>query len=261
MPAIVIIPCRYASTRFPGKPLKFLFGKPLIQHVYEGVKRSRSVEKIFIATDSVEIFETVNSFGGQAVMTSEQHQSGTDRIAEALLKIAETDEDILSRADVIVNVQGDEPMIKPQMVDDVVELMLDSKANIGTLAKKINRVEDIVNPNIVKVVLDRESFALYFSRAPIPYHRDIFCHNVLVNNNLDMINMYKHIGIYAYRRDFLLNFIKLPISFLEDTEKLEQLRALENGYKIKVKITPYETLGVDTPEDLEKVRKCLSISS
>lgn len=260
MPAIVVIPSRYGSTRFPGKPLKSLLGKPLIQHVYEAVGKAKSIDGIFVATDSIEIFKTVEAFGGKAVMTSEWHQSGTDRIGEALLKI-EADDVGVAKGDIIVNVQGDEPMIKPQMVDDLVEMMLDEdKTDMGTLAKRIDKIEDITNPNVVKVVLDRDDYALYFSRSPIPYNRDMFCNNILTYEDMNKIKMFKHIGIYAYKRDFLLKFIKMPKSFLEETEKLEQLRALENGYRIRVKITRYETIGVDTPEDLERVKKCLSIS-
>lgn len=260
MPAIVIIPCRYASTRFPGKPLQSLLGKPLIQHVYERAEKAKRIKRIFVATDNHAIFKTVKGFGGEAVMTSESHQSGTDRIGEALLKIEQMDEEI-HRADVIVNVQGDEPMIKPQMVDDVVELMEDIRANIGTLARKIDKLDDITDPNVVKVVFDKEGFALYFSRSPIPYYRDFFGLQGLTTDNLSMINIFKHIGIYAYRREYLFKFTNLPNSPLEEAEKLEQLRALENSFKIKLKITPYETIGVDTPEDLERVKKCLSISS
>ncbi len=260
MPAIVIIPCRYASTRFPGKPLQSLLGKPLIQHVYERAGNAKKINGIFVATDDQEIFEAVKGFGGQAVMTSAAHKSGTDRITEALLKIEKTDENA-KVADIIVNVQGDEPMIMPEMVDDVVELMNDIRASIGTLARKIDKSDDITDPNVVKVVFDKDSFALYFSRSPIPFHRDISWRDGVKLSNLSKFNMFKHVGIYAYRRESLLKFTSLPNSPLEEAEKLEQLRALENSFKIKVKITPYESIGVDTPEDLERVKKCLSISS
>ncbi len=259
MSAIVIIPCRYASTRFPGKPLQPLMGKPMIQHVYERARKAAKIKGIFVATDSLEIFDAVERFGGKAVITSDRHQSGTDRIAEAFLKIQQMYGGFVEK-DIIVNVQGDEPMIMPEMVDDVIELLQDSRASIGTLARKIDRAADISDPNTVKVVFNMESFALYFSRSPIPYFRDEWKDLAHIRASLSY-EVYKHIGIYAYTGDFLLKFIELPVSRLESIEKLEQLRALENGYRIKIATTMYETIGVDTPEDLERVEKCLSISS
>lgn len=262
MPAIVIIPSRYASSRFPGKPLCLLSGKPMIRHVYERAKKARLVQDVFVATDNKLIYDTVEGFGGKAIMTSEAHQSGTDRIAEAVQKLQTTD--------IIVNVQGDEPMIHPQMVDDVISLMDDDRASIGTLAKRIENIIEALDPNIVKVVFNAEGFALYFSRAPIPYHRDSNELVVTSNESKDKDNhslnklvtcyYFKHIGIYAYRKDVLLSLSKLPSTRLEDIEKLEQLRALENGFRIKVKETGFETIGVDTPMDLERVERCLSIS-
>lgn len=261
MSAIVIIPSRYASTRFPGKPLQSLMGKPLIQHVYERAGKAAKIKGIFIATDSLEILEAVESFGGKAVMTSERHLSGTDRIADAFLKIQQMYDGIWQQTDIVVNVQGDEPMIMPEMVDDVVELLQDSRASIGTLARKIDRVEDITDPNIVKVVFDMEGFALYFSRSPIPYFRDEWEDLTHLKAIGLSSAVYKHIGIYAYRGEFLQKFTGLPVSQLESIEKLEQLRAIEYGYKIKIATTMYDTIGVDTPEALERVKKCLSISS
>ncbi|MBN2654621.1 MAG: 3-deoxy-manno-octulosonate cytidylyltransferase [Nitrospirae bacterium] len=248
MPAIVIIPARYASTRFPGKPLCPLKDKPIIQHVYERASSAKRVDAVYVATDNKMIFNAVLGFGGRAVMTSDQHQSGTDRIAEALLKVEETES---IRPEIVVNVQGDEPLIRPEMIDDVIGLLYDQRADIGTLAKKILSPDEIANQHVVKAVFGMEGFAIYFSRAALPYYRD---------DNAERV-YYKHIGIYSYRRDVLLQFSKLPQTPLEDAEKLEQLRALENGFKIKIKETEFETIGVDTPEDLERAERCLSIYS
>ncbi|MCX8031106.1 MAG: 3-deoxy-manno-octulosonate cytidylyltransferase [Thermodesulfovibrionales bacterium] len=259
MSAIVIIPCRYASTRFPGKPLKLLLGKPLIQHVFESVSKAKSIDGIFIATDNDEIFRVVKSFGGHPIMTSQDHKSGTDRIAEAVMKI-EREKKCIDKIDLVLNVQGDEPMIKAEMIDDLVNLMQEEDVKIATLVKRIENIEDIFNPNVVKVVFDLEGYAVYFSRSPIPYYRQFFYDKSYKDIDIKKLYMYKHIGIYGYKRDFLFHYIKLPKSSLEEAEQLEQLRIIENGYKIKIKITPYDTLGVDTPEDLEKVERCLSIS-
>lgn len=256
MPAIVIIPARYSSSRFPGKPLCLLFDKPVIRHVYERAKAASLVEEVFVATDDRRIYDAVEGFGGKAIMTSGEHQSGTDRIAEAVLQLQPS-------SDIIVNVQGDEPMIEPGMVDDVIRLLLEDKdASIGTLARRIEDPGDVEDPNIVKVVFSSDGNALYFSRAAIPYHRD--SQELRNNSQLSTPNSelfyYKHIGIYSYRKDVLLKFSKLPQTRLEDIEKLEQLRALENGFRIKVKETVFETIGVDTPADLERVRKWPSLS-
>jgi 3-deoxy-manno-octulosonate cytidylyltransferase (CMP-KDO synthetase) len=266
MTAIVIIPARYDSTRFPGKPLAPLNGKPLIQHVYENSKRSRLADDVVVATDSKVILETVVSFGGKAVMTSDKHISGTDRIAEAARSI---------EYDIIVNVQGDEPLIRPEMIDDVISLLDDKRAAMGTLIKKIENPEDIFDPNVVKVVFDRDGFAMYFSRAPIPFDRDlsgVSSKKYAVSSKekynqksayclLPTAYYFKHIGIYTYRRDVLLNLAKTDPVELEQIEKLEQLRALVNGFRIKIKETQFETRGVDTHEDLERVKKWLSLSS
>ncbi len=241
MSAVVIIPARFGSTRFPGKPLVPLKGKPLIQHVYENSSGSRLASGVIVATDSKDIFDAVVSFGGKAVMTSPAHRSGTDRVAEAA---GACDYDI------IINVQGDEPLIKPAMIDDVIGLLDDGRASIGTLAKRLKSPEETADPNVVKVVFDPEGFALYFSRAPIPYPRDG-----------GPSEAFKHIGIYSYRKEALRRLAALPPSRLELIEKLEQLRALEAGMKIKVKETRFDTIGVDTPEDLKRVEKWLSSSS
>lgn len=263
MPAIIVIPARYDSTRFPGKPTALLKGKPVIQHVYENAKDSRLAEDVIVATDSDAVFEKVLSFGGKAMMTSGEHASGTDRVSEVAGK---------SDCDIIVNVQGDEPLIKAEMIDAVIALLTaDSSADIGTLVKRIDMPEDVVNPNVVKTVFNHENFALYFSRAPIPYHRDSNELSVTSKEfkkiektrhpSLAACYYYKHIGIYSYRRDALLKLTGIKPSRLEEIEKLEQLRALENGFKIKVAETSFETIGVDTPQDLERVEKWLSLSS
>ncbi len=252
MTAIVIIPSRYDSARFPGKPLAPLNGKPLIRHVYENSKKSKLAEDVIVATDSESIFNAVLEFGGKAVMTSKEHASGTDRIAEAAGALD---------YDIIVNVQGDEPLIKAEMIDDVIRLLDDKRAAMGTLVKKIEDPEEIFDPNVVKAVFDKEGFAMYFSRAPIPYHRDEWKGLGRFTVHGSRFTVFKHIGIYSYRRDVLLNLAKMEPVELEKTEKLEQLRALVNGFRIKVKETTCETVGVDTPQDLERVKEWLSLSS
>jgi len=266
MTAIVIIPARYDSTRFPGKPLALLNGKPLIQHVYENSKKSKLARDVIVATDSEMILESVLGFNGNAVMTSKAHASGTDRIAEVAVSL---------NYDIIVNVQGDEPLIMPEMIDDVIGLLDDKRAAMGTLIKKIEIPEDIFNPNVVKVVFDKDGFAMYFSRAPIPFDRDLSgvgSKEYAVSSKekynqksayclLPTAYYFKHIGIYSYRKDVLLSLAKISPTHLEQTEKLEQLRALVNGFMIKVKETLFETAGVDTPQDLERVKKWLNLSS
>ena len=260
MTSVVIIPARYDSTRFPGKPLCPLKGIPIIQHVYENSQRARRADEVIVATDSDPVFERVIAFGGKAVMTDKRHRTGTDRIAEVAGSLD---------ADIIVNVQGDEPLIRPEMIDNVIDVLNDQKASMGTLIKKIEDPQEITNPNVVKVVFDREWFALYFSRAPIPFQRDEWKNIYEIQNlkskvqtqEFEIRNFYKHIGIYSYRKTALLSLARLEQTELEKQEKLEQLRALEHGMRIKLKETSFETCGVDTPEDLERVEKCLSISS
>ncbi|MEW6001053.1 MAG: 3-deoxy-manno-octulosonate cytidylyltransferase [Nitrospirota bacterium] len=243
MTAIVIIPARYDSTRFPGKPLSLLRGRPIIQHVYENSRLSKLADDVIVATDSETIFEKVLSFGGKAIMTNRAHPSGTDRVAEVATSVD---------FDIIVNMQADEPLIKPQMIDDVITILEDRRASIGTIIKKIEDPREISDPNIVKVVFDKDWFALYFSRTAIPYRAPHSSH--LINH------FYKHIGLYSYRKEVLVELAGMDQTRLEQIEKLEQLRALENGMKIKLKETFFETYGVDTPEDLERVEKCLSTS-
>jgi len=251
MSAIILIPARYSSTRFPGKPLALLKGLPVIQHVYQNSMQSRLADDVVVATDSETIFEKVLSFGGKAVMTSGDHASGTDRIAEASRSM---------NYDIIVNVQGDEPLIQPEMIDDVISVLDDSRASIGTLAVRIKDRREIFDPNAVKVVFNPEGFALYFSRAPVPYHRDEWKGSDHFTFHGSQFTVFKHVGIYSYRHDVLTQLSELPPSRLELVEKLEQLRAIENGFPIKVKETVYETFGVDTPEDLERIKKCLNSS-
>ncbi len=241
MKAVVVIPARYASTRLPSKlilpEVKSVTGRYIIEHVYHQVKQARRIEKVIIATDSELIYDIVKGFGGDVEMTSVVHASGTDRIAEVADRLA---------ADVIVNVQGDEPEMNAAMVDQVVDALVDDKvAVMATLAHRIKDAAELANPNVVKVVLDNFGYALYFSRSQIPHVRD----------SKDPISepgtaFLRHLGIYAYQRDFLLKYSRLPASPLEQSEKLEQLRALSNGYKIKVAITPYTSRGIDTRDDL-----------
>lgn len=252
--AVVIIPARYHSTRFPGKPLALLNGKPVLQHVYENARNAESVHRVIIATDHDAVFNAASAFGAEVQMTSPHCPSGSDRIAEVARVL---------HNEIVVNVQGDEPLVSAEMIDMAVELLTGSAAEIGTLAKRIDTAEEIMNPNTVKVVFNCSGEALYFSRSPIPFYRDIFMFDDRLRNfeRVKDIQMYKHIGLYSYRRDALLRLTKLPPSRLECAEKLEQLRALENGYTIKVAVTETDTIGIDTPEDLERVRQWLSLSS
>jgi 3-deoxy-manno-octulosonate cytidylyltransferase (CMP-KDO synthetase) len=240
---VCIIPSRYESSRFPGKPLADLCGKPMIQHVYERVLGAKTVSSAAVATDDERIFDAVRAFGGRAVMTSPRHRSGTDRIAEAVETMGLRDDDI------IVNIQGDQPLFEPDQVSEVVGPLLDDPAiPMSTLIYRIVRDEEITHPNAVKVVFDSDHFALYFSRATIPFVRDPG----------QKAEYYKHHGIYAYRRDFLRTFTSLPEGVLERLEALEQLRALEQGYRIKVVLTPHDSVEVDTPQELERVRRLIT---
>jgi 3-deoxy-manno-octulosonate cytidylyltransferase (CMP-KDO synthetase) len=240
---VCIIPSRYESSRFPGKPLADLCGKPMIQHVYERVAQAKAIPYVAVATDDERIFNAVKKFSGNAVMTATTHRSGTDRISEAVKSLN------LSADAIIVNIQGDQPIFEPVQVDEVISpLVADPAINMSTLIYKIILEEEITHPNAVKTVFDDQGFALYFSRSTIPY----------VRSKSMTADYYKHHGIYAYRRDFLDIFTKLPEGKLEKFEALEQLRALEHGYKIKVVITPHDSVEVDTPQELERVRQILS---
>jgi 3-deoxy-manno-octulosonate cytidylyltransferase (CMP-KDO synthetase) len=247
MRVTAIIPARYESTRFPGKPLAKILGQPMIQWVYERTSRSNRVDRVIVATDDARIFEAVSAFGGEAWMTRSDHPTGTDRLAE----VAEGIE-----TDIVVNVQGDEPLIDPRMIDlAVAPLLLDASIPMGTLMAPLVSMEEFFNPNVVKVVVDGRGFALYFSRAPIPHPRD---HAEVLADNVALLGGNKHIGLYVYRKEFLLAYPKLPATPLENTEKLEQLRALEHGFRIRVVATDLVSQGVDTPEDLERVRDLLA---
>jgi len=248
--AIVIIPARYASTRFQGKPLALLQGKPMIQWTYESAQKATTIDAVMVATDDGRIFTAVKGFGGHAVMTSPDHCSGTDRLAEAARNMD---------CDIVVNVQGDEPLIRPEQIDQLVEgLRDDPKADMATLMTKIRDREELVSPHVVKVVTDQDGFALYFSRSPLPYLREEW-HDLtsIKNNHIQDTCFFKHIGIYGYRRPFLLTFSSLQPTPLEKSEELEQLRALEHGYRIKVMVTEYDSQHVDTEEDLKKVEEIL----
>ena len=243
MRVVIVIPARMGSTRFPGKVLADLVGKPIIQHVYERAQRAKGADEVIIATDSTEVAEAVSSFGGRAVMTSPDHASGTDRIAEAAAGLD---------CDIIVNVQGDEPLMEPSTIEATIGLLTDSSADMGTAAVRISSDETARDPNSVKVVFGKDGFALYFSRSPIPFHRDIWKGPSSATAGRGT-RLYKHIGIYSYRRDALMRLSELPPTELEMTERLEQLRALESGMRIKVAVVDSDTPGVDTPEDLERV--------
>lgn len=241
MKFIAIIPARYSSSRFPGKPLALLAGKTVIEHVYEQV--TRQISEAWVATDDERIFETVKGFGGNAVMTRKDHKSGTDRIEEAAEKI-NTD------ADVIVNIQGDEPFIQPSQIETVCSQFDYPTTQIATLGKPFESMEAVENPNSPKIVTDVNGFALYFSRSVIPFVRGI--------DQAQWLGHYpflKHLGIYAYRREVLRQVTRLPQSSLEKAESLEQLRWLQNGYRIRVGITNVETVGIDTPEDLKRAEE------
>jgi 3-deoxy-manno-octulosonate cytidylyltransferase (CMP-KDO synthetase) len=238
MEAVGIIPARYGSTRFEGKLLADFCGKPVIQHTWENAKKSNSIDDLIIATDDKRIYNVAKGFGANVVYTSIAHKSGSDRLTEVAASID---------AKIIVNIQADEPLLNPSMIDDVAGAILkDNSLVMATLCHKIKAAAEIQDPNVVKVVFDRNGFALYFSRSSIPYER------MGSDDKLQVIDYYKHIGIYAYAKDFLFTFKSLPQSRLEKTEKLEQLRVLENGYRIKVIETKFDTIGIDTPEDLDK---------
>ncbi len=238
-----IIPARFASTRLMGKPLADIGGKPMIQHTYESAKKSKLLHKIIIAVDDTKVADVAKNFGAEVVLTPKNIATGSDRIAYVVQNYPE--------ADIVANIQGDEPFINGTMIDQAIEpLLFDLSVNVSTLAKKIETVQELKNPSIPKVVFDYNNFALYFSRSPIPYVRDARTNHEKIN----LADIYKHIGLYVYRREALLKFTKLSQTDLEKIEKLEQLRMLENGFKIKVVVTEFDNLAVDTPEDLNKAR-------
>lgn len=244
MKFIGIIPARYSSSRFPGKPLAILGGKPVIEHVYRQV--SSVMEDVFVATDDQRIYDAVEAFGGKAIMTRSDHKSGTDRICEALEKVG-------GSFDVVINIQGDEPFIQKSQLETVMQCFDDPRTQIATLGKSFESMEAVENPNSPKIVLDNDGYALYFSRSVIPFvrgkeHEEWLSHFPYL----------KHIGLYAYRTEVLMEISKLPQSTLELAESLEQLRWLQNGYKIKVGLTNVETIGIDTPEDLQRAEEKMS---
>ena len=238
MRIIGIIPARYGSTRLEGKPLKDIDGKPMIQRVYEAAQQAQWLDQVYVATDDARIVAAVEQFGGNVRLTSAEHKTGTDRIAEVA---AELD------VEIVVNLQGDEPLVNPAMIDEVIQpLVEDTQLPMSTLCVPILEEEALHDPNVVKVVFNQKGDALYFSRSLIPYPR-----------KRDNFQAYEHLGLYAYRKDFLLTYIALPQSRLEINESLEQLRVLEAGYQLKVVVSahPYDGISVDTQEDLEKVRQ------
>ncbi len=241
---IGIIPARYASLRFPGKPLVNIRGKMMIQHVYE--RASKVLEHVYVATDDERIYKAVKTFGGHVVMTSANHRSGTDRCAEAVESIEKEKGCVY---DVVVNVQGDEPFINPEQIKLLKDCFNhDPQPEIATLVKEITTQEDMINPNRPKVVINNRNEAIYFSRTPIPYVQ-----SEKPDNWIHTHKFYMHIGLYGFRKDVLFEITKLSSSLLEEAESLEQLRWIENGYTIHVRVTQYESLGVDTPDDLEKL--------
>jgi 3-deoxy-manno-octulosonate cytidylyltransferase (CMP-KDO synthetase) len=245
MKITAIIPARYASVRFEGKALADILGKPMVQHVYERTAMASLVSEVIVATDDERIAVAVSAFGGRAEITDKGHETGTDRLAEVAARLD---------SDLIVNVQGDEPLIEPDMIDEAIRPLVDDPSiEMGTLKSQINTLHDFLSPNVVKVVTDKMGFALYFSRSPLPNYRDKW--NDLKDEKFSagVILSYKHVGLYVYRREFLIQYSKMPPTPLELAEKLEQLRVLENGYRIRVVETEHETIGVDTPGDLEKV--------
>lgn len=244
MKIVGIIPARYGSSRFPAKALAEIKGKPMVQWVWEKAKACTALQEVVVATDHPEIARAVENAGGKAVMTSDQHQSGTDRCYEALTQLA-------GSYDYVINIQGDEPFIDPAQISTLASL-LNGQTELATLMKRIKDHETLFNPNVVKVVVSQKGHALYFSRSPIPHLR-----NTPEADWPEKGAFYKHIGIYAYRTDVLAQITQLPLSSLEQSESLEQLRWLQNGYHIQLAETRMETIGIDTPEDLQKALKYL----
>ena len=249
---LVVIPARWGSSRFPGKPLAKIGGIPMIQRVVAQADKAECVSEVIVATDDSRILDLVNNTRARAIMTSGDHPSGTDRIAEVAL-----DRD----CDIVVNVQGDEPLIPPQNIDQVVKPLIDdSSISVASLRILIRNKEDLLNKNITKVVVDKFDSALYFSKAPIPWYRDSWSKKMDTDSDLSLALWFKHIGLYAYRKRFLVEYSRLPASPLEKIEKLEQLRILENGFQIKVVETKYDSIGVDSLADIELIEKQLGIT-
>ncbi len=244
---IGVIPARFAATRFPGKPLALIAGKPMIQHVWERARSASHLDDVIVATDDARIVDAVQGFGGKAVMTDPSHRSGTDRIAEVARQV---------EGQVFLNIQGDEPLVHPEPLDAIAQFLLAHRGvPMATVMTPITRIEDIASPHVVKVVCDQDDYALYFSRAPIPAIRDAA---TTPQAALSAEVYWKHLGLYGYQRDFLLRFPHLPPTPLEQLEQLEQLRALQQGFRIKVLPTPHDTVAVDTPEDVAKVERAMA---
>ncbi len=243
-----IIPARFQSSRLPGKPLKKIGSKTMIQRVYKQV--NQALDTVIVATDDERIYKEVTNFGGKCVITSTEHESGSDRCAEAIEII---EKEHVKNFDVVINIQGDEPFINPGQIDKLKSCFTDRTTQIATLAKKINKTDELFEANIVKVVIAKNRQALYFSRSAIPHFR-----NQPAKNWIKQHDYFKHLGIYAYKRDILPELTQLPVSLLEKTESLEQLRWLENGYKITVAVTNKESLSVDTPDDLKRANEYLN---
>lgn len=237
MTILAVIPARYASTRFPGKPLVDVQGKPMIQRVYENVIKSDLFTEVVVATDDERIVKVAESFGAKVVLTSKEHESGTDRCGEVIQQLQ-------NEFDIVVNIQGDEPMVNPLQLKELVDVFKNPQAQIATLKSIITNEEDIANPNVVKVVTSKDGKALYFSRSTIPYNR-----------NSTVVSYFKHIGLYAYTSDTLKKITQLSLGELEKIESLEQLRWLENGYNIYVAESNFKNIGIDTPEDLIELNK------
>lgn len=237
MTILAVIPARYASTRFPGKPLVDVQGKPMIQRVYENVIKSDLFTEVVVATDDERIVKVAESFGAKVVLTSKEHESGTDRCGEVIKQLQ-------NEFDIVVNIQGDEPMVNPLQLKELVDVFKNPQAQIATLKSIITNEEDIANPNVVKVVTSKDGKALYFSRSTIPYNR-----------NSTVVSYFKHIGLYAYTSDTLKKITQLSLGELEKIESLEQLRWLENGYNIYVAESNFKNIGIDTPEDLIELNK------
>jgi 3-deoxy-manno-octulosonate cytidylyltransferase (CMP-KDO synthetase) len=243
MKKVAFIPARYRSTRFEGKPLALIAGRPMIQHVYERANRSQALDEVYVATDDQRIFDCVVGFGGKAIMTDEHHRSGSDRIAEAADRVKLADHDI------VVNIQGDQPIFQPSLITELIApLIEDLTLPMSTLMHRIEDDRELYDTNHIKVVVDNKGYALYFSRLTIPFYRD----------RDSITTHYKHLGIYAYRKHFLMTFTKLNYGVLEGAEKLEQLRALEHGHRVRVVETPFDSTEVDIPEDIKVIEGKLS---
>jgi len=246
--AVGVIPARYASSRFPGKPLAALCGRPLVCHVYERARRSKTLARVVVATDDLRIRDAVAAFGGEVQLTAAHHPSGTDRVAEVAASLS---------SELVVNIQGDEPLIEPAMIDEAVApFFVEANLVMGTVCRRLEAEDECHSPHVVKVVRDCRGFALYFSRATIPYHRAPSAECSV--QGAEGALYYKHIGLYVYRRDFLLELARLAPTPLEEAEQLEQLRALEYGYPIRVVETKYDSIGVDTPEDLARIERMVA---